>query len=409
MHTTELESLIDSELDGRALQSKRGLVNLLQKDSFFLKLQNAELANVWRQLSGKITSFFETEDSPTLWRDENDASWRRKGHAELTVQRSSAQLFSPNEVRLPIYKNHTEMVKFDSAVDDNFVSVVNIMTKYISGASPEWGELVDCMLLDIRASKIPNDLRLQSPTQNTSYYWIVKHIDFQQWISSASPTNLWLFAPEKCELIKSCGELPGILGAPIKHDEYSTFRIIITGSSDDKDPGSKTLLFVCALMYQLLSSISDEEKSRCILKTFLNVVSEEYKGPMPIQIARDLQASMGKVTLENFLNKLHGSVTARPFPTNSLWKALKTTLLSSAHLLDHPLLVVAAFTFTGETDCFFKEYQLLLKEARCALHLKVLSILETTHDLGKSTIYDLRGETHIEYDTERQGINNLLK
>lgn len=68
MHTTELESLIDSELDGRALQSKRGLVNLLQKDSFFLKLQNAELANVWRQLSGKITSFFETEDSPTLWR-----------------------------------------------------------------------------------------------------------------------------------------------------------------------------------------------------------------------------------------------------------------------------------------------------------------------------------------------------
>jgi hypothetical protein len=301
------------------------------------------------------------------------------------------------------------MVKLDSAVDDNFVLVVNIMTEYISSASPKWGKLVDCMLLDIRASKIPNDLRLQSPIQNSSHYWIVKHIDFQQWISSASPTNLWLFAPKKCELIKACGELPGILGASFKHDQYLTFQIIITGSSDFNGPGSRTLLFVCTLMYQLLSSIPDEEKSRWILMKFLSVVFEGYQRPIPTQIARDLRKSIGKVTLEECLNKLLDSTTARPLSTNPLWKALKITLLSSTHLLDSLLLVVAAFKFTGEMDGFFKEYQLFLKEAHRALHLKVVSIFETMQDLEKSIMNELRGKTLIEYDKERQGINNVLK
>jgi len=40
------------------------------------------------------------------------------------VQASSAQLFLPPEHRLPVHKNHTEMVKFDSEVDATYQSVV---------------------------------------------------------------------------------------------------------------------------------------------------------------------------------------------------------------------------------------------------------------------------------------------
>jgi len=47
------------------------------------------------------------------------------------VKTFSAQLFLPREHRLPIERNHTDMVKFPSAVDTTYETVVHHMEKCI--------------------------------------------------------------------------------------------------------------------------------------------------------------------------------------------------------------------------------------------------------------------------------------
>jgi len=47
------------------------------------------------------------------------------------VKTFSAQLFLPREHRLPIERNHTDMVKFSSVVDTTYQTVVHHMEKCI--------------------------------------------------------------------------------------------------------------------------------------------------------------------------------------------------------------------------------------------------------------------------------------
>jgi len=48
------------------------------------------------------------------------------------VQRFSAQLYLPSEHRIPVGKNHTDIVKFASQVDTTYQTVVNYMKDCIS-------------------------------------------------------------------------------------------------------------------------------------------------------------------------------------------------------------------------------------------------------------------------------------
>jgi len=61
----------------------------------------------------------------------------------MMVQGFSARLFLPLEHRLPIHKNHSEMVKFDSEVDTTYQSVVFHMKSCI-------GESRDLSVVDGR-------------------------------------------------------------------------------------------------------------------------------------------------------------------------------------------------------------------------------------------------------------------
>ena len=49
------------------------------------------------------------------------------------VQRLSAQLYLPGEIRYPIHSSHTEMVKFDSPQNKAFQTVVTGIKKNIGG------------------------------------------------------------------------------------------------------------------------------------------------------------------------------------------------------------------------------------------------------------------------------------
>lgn len=40
------------------------------------------------------------------------------------VHRLSSQLYLPNEIRIPIISNHTDMVKFDSPEEETFHTIV---------------------------------------------------------------------------------------------------------------------------------------------------------------------------------------------------------------------------------------------------------------------------------------------
>lgn len=66
MRSEDLTNLVNSQLEGRVLESKRKLIDQLRTNSVFLDDHNADLTSVWDQLSGKVTGFYETENSPTM-------------------------------------------------------------------------------------------------------------------------------------------------------------------------------------------------------------------------------------------------------------------------------------------------------------------------------------------------------
>lgn len=59
-------------------------------------------------------------------------AFKRVGEEVQMVPRLSAQLHLLFERRIPVNKNHTEMVKFASPVDPTYQSVVTHLNEYIS-------------------------------------------------------------------------------------------------------------------------------------------------------------------------------------------------------------------------------------------------------------------------------------
>jgi len=47
------------------------------------------------------------------------------------VKKNSAQLYLPFEIRLPVDKNHTEMIKFSSSSDNTYQTVVSHINRYV--------------------------------------------------------------------------------------------------------------------------------------------------------------------------------------------------------------------------------------------------------------------------------------
>jgi hypothetical protein len=55
------------------------------------------------------------------------------------VKNNSAQLFWPSEYRIPVGRNHTDMVKFSSSEDATYRTVVTRMTECVNNLSTSRG------------------------------------------------------------------------------------------------------------------------------------------------------------------------------------------------------------------------------------------------------------------------------
>jgi hypothetical protein len=63
----------------------------------------------------------------------------RDGKESEMVKRFSAQLYIPIEQRIPVAKNHTNMVKFASAEDETYQTVARYLTEWMKSITESNG------------------------------------------------------------------------------------------------------------------------------------------------------------------------------------------------------------------------------------------------------------------------------
>ncbi|KAF8538039.1 hypothetical protein BDD12DRAFT_929483, partial [Trichophaea hybrida] len=138
-----------------------------------------------------VVSLYETVATPTV-RKTHLGDFARDGSAAIMVKRFSSQLFLPSELRVPVNKTHTEMVKFDSAVDPTFLTVVDQINNCISHTIEERLESILSMLdpglnrflsmLSYAVYQRYYKAKIRRLDHNQpEYYWIFRNMDFTQW------------------------------------------------------------------------------------------------------------------------------------------------------------------------------------------------------------------------------------
>jgi len=121
LRTTELEAMVQDMSSDSESQPMRLLLQL-REGSEFLENQRDELVDIW---SGrKIISYYETVGTPTVKKSQTN-EYKRNGELAEMVKKVSAQLYLPNEHRIPVPCNHTEMVKFLAPSDGTYCSVAS--------------------------------------------------------------------------------------------------------------------------------------------------------------------------------------------------------------------------------------------------------------------------------------------
>ncbi|KAF8253337.1 hypothetical protein K440DRAFT_534211, partial [Wilcoxina mikolae CBS 423.85] len=109
LQTAELEAMVD-DMASKPESTASMLLQQLRQGSEFLESQADELVDIWP--GRRIVSFYELLETPTVRR---------------MVDSFSALLYLPNEYRIPVGQNHTDMVKFMSPTDETYRTVVTHM------------------------------------------------------------------------------------------------------------------------------------------------------------------------------------------------------------------------------------------------------------------------------------------
>lgn len=150
----EIDQLVEMVNDmaevGEPSSRLKLLYHLSRGSEFLLGLRD-ELTEIWDKLN--ISSFYENRKTPTVqkdvrctlavvntvpgpWRTDVLQSvtgvWRRDGPEVKMVEVFSALLHLPRERRIPISRNHTEMVKFSSAADQDYQTVITHVSREIA-------------------------------------------------------------------------------------------------------------------------------------------------------------------------------------------------------------------------------------------------------------------------------------
>jgi hypothetical protein len=111
---------------------RRYLLMQLKEGSEFLENQKEDLIQIWEGFKGKkVVSFYETMKTPSV----------RKVQM---VQRFYAQMYLQFEYRIPVSKNHIDIVKFATRVDTTYLTVLNHIKECIARGSHGQCPVVSC-------------------------------------------------------------------------------------------------------------------------------------------------------------------------------------------------------------------------------------------------------------------------
>jgi hypothetical protein len=154
MRTYDLEEMVDAESGGYET-SRHNLLRQLREGSEFLENQKEDLSYIWEEHKPKIISFYESVQTPTVKRVElqlrlvqinNTDSLQsdlgrdgRDGKESEMVSHFSAQLYVPTEKRVPVEENHSNMVKFASAEDRTYRTIVRYMKGWVDSITESCG------------------------------------------------------------------------------------------------------------------------------------------------------------------------------------------------------------------------------------------------------------------------------
>jgi len=137
LETKELLEMIDDVSHGQS--SRAEFVKQLQEGANFLDTQRDDITSLWDQASDiEIVSFYETMTTAVVKKSPS-GNWGRGGDEIKMVKKNSAQLFWPSEHRIPVGRNHTDMVKFCSSDDATYQTVVTQMTKCVNNLAMSHG------------------------------------------------------------------------------------------------------------------------------------------------------------------------------------------------------------------------------------------------------------------------------
>ncbi|KAI5848046.1 hypothetical protein BZA05DRAFT_118723 [Tricharina praecox] len=117
LRTAELEEAVNEEPNKVA-----NLLFQLRVGSEFLETQADDLVEVLSQCN--VVTFYETVETATVTKSSTTGKWTRDGPPAIMVTKDSAQLFLPNEQRIPVSSNHSDIVKFPDPSNETYRSVV---------------------------------------------------------------------------------------------------------------------------------------------------------------------------------------------------------------------------------------------------------------------------------------------
>ncbi|KAF8246653.1 hypothetical protein K440DRAFT_683829 [Wilcoxina mikolae CBS 423.85] len=200
LEVNELLSMVEDVSQGKKT-SRSELVKQLREGSDFLDTQRDDITNLWGPTSNiQIFSFYETKKTPTV-RKSTSGSWTRDGGEVGMVKRNSAQLFWQFEHRIPVAKNHTNIVKFAAMMDNTYQTVVTHMVKCVNTIVTTPGnkkkedieynrERIKILnwLYAGSTSNRHNDIREQRKEGIGD--WLLKTTRFQQWMQGETRSPL---------------------------------------------------------------------------------------------------------------------------------------------------------------------------------------------------------------------------
>ncbi|KAF8538615.1 hypothetical protein BDD12DRAFT_805984 [Trichophaea hybrida] len=250
LRTAELEAMVEDISSSQS--SKLSLLFQLRENSEFLETNRDGLVDIWN--GRKIVNFYETLDTPTVKKSVM-GDYRREGDAVKMVKKISAQLFLPNEDRIPVRRNHTDMVKYIARTDSIYQTVVHHIRDCLREIEKEKKTRSNICTTDV--NECLKSLRTFDVESYRDEIFLKRHEDTCTWIFSDKTYKgwvetggvLWVHGGPGC----SKSVLSSFLSKNPSGDENSSFGNVFPVAyffCDDKDERLRT---ADAIMANLLA------------------------------------------------------------------------------------------------------------------------------------------------------------